>query len=82
MHCVKSVRIQNYSGTHFSRIWTEYGKTRSISPYSVQMRENAEKMRTRITPNTENFYAVVLILLGINSVVVLNRSSRDVLVNF
>ena len=27
-----------------------------ISPYSLWMRENAEKARTRITPNTENFY--------------------------
>ena len=27
----------------FSRIWTEYGEIRSISPYSVQMRENARK---------------------------------------
>ena len=31
---------------------------RSISPYSVRMRENAGKMRTRITPNTDSFYAV------------------------
>ena len=28
-----------------------------ISPYSVRMRENAGKMRTRITPNTDSFYA-------------------------
>ena len=42
----------------FSRIWTEYGEIRSISPYSVRMRENAGKMRTRITPNTDTFYAV------------------------
>ena len=26
--------------------------------YSVRMRENAGKMRTRITPNTDTFYAV------------------------
>ena len=29
-----------------------------ISPYSVRMRENAGKMWTRITPNTDSFYAV------------------------
>ena len=29
-------------------------------PYPVQMRENAGKMRTRITPNTDSFYAVLL----------------------
>ena len=40
----------------FSRIRTEYG----VSPYSVRMRENAGKMRTRITPNTDTFYAVKL----------------------
>ena len=37
----------------FSHIWTEYEKVRSISPYSVRMRENAGKMRTRVTPNTD-----------------------------
>ena len=42
----------------FSRIWIEYGEIRSISPYLVQMWENAGKMRTRITPNTDTFYAV------------------------
>ena len=58
-HCVKRVRIRCYSGPHFpafSRIRTEYGDR--ISPYSVQMRENAGKMRTRITPKTDTFYTV------------------------
>ena len=55
-HCVKSVRIQSYSGPHFFRIWTKYGDTE----YSVRMRENAEKMRTRITLNMDTFYAVKL----------------------
>ena len=32
-----------------------------ISLYSVRMRENAGKMRTRITPNTDSFYAVKII---------------------
>ena len=27
----------------FSRIWTEYGEIRSIFPYSVRMRENANQ---------------------------------------
>ena len=39
----------------FSRIRTEYGEMRSISPYSVRMR-----MQTRITPNTDTFYAVIV----------------------
>ena len=42
----------------FSRIQAEYGEIRNISLYSVRMRENAAKMRTRITPNTDSFYAV------------------------
>ena len=32
-----------------------------ISLYSVRMRENAGKMRTRVTPNTDYFYAVKII---------------------
>ena len=61
IHCVKSVRIRSYSGSHFSRIFriqTEYGEILLISPCSVRMRENAGKMRTRITPNMDIFYAV------------------------
>ena len=27
----------------FSHIWTEYGEIQSISPYSVQMRENTDQ---------------------------------------
>ena len=57
-HCVKRVRIRSYSGPHFSRIRTKYGEILRISPYSVRMRENAEKMWTRITLNTDIFYAV------------------------
>ena len=34
-----------------------------ISPYSAQMRENAGKMRTRITPNTDSFYAVLFTII-------------------
>ena len=40
---MNSVHIQSCSGPHFSRIWTEYGEIRSISPYSVRMRENADQ---------------------------------------
>ena len=42
----------------FSRIRTENGKILRISPNLVQMRENAGKMRTRITPTRDLFYAV------------------------
>ena len=69
---VKRVRIRSYSGPHFSRIFpdwirTEYGEMRSISPYSVQMRESPGKMRTRITPNTDSFYVVNVMFMITNS---------------
>ena len=51
--CVKSVRIRSYSGPHFSRIFSHSDWIRS--PYSVR----CGKMRTRITPNTDTFYAVI-----------------------
>ena len=44
----------------FPSIRNEYGEIRSISPYSVWMRENAGKMLTRITPNMDTFYTVVV----------------------
>ena len=40
----------------FSRIRTEYGEIRSISPYSVKI----QKIQTRITPNTNTVHAVLL----------------------
>ena len=60
-HGAKSVRIRSYSGPHFSRIFPHSDRIRrdSISPYSVLMRKNPGKTRTRITPNTDSFYAVV-----------------------
>ena len=39
----------------FSGIRTEYGEIRSICLYSVRMWENAGKMPTKITPNTDTF---------------------------
>ena len=54
--------IENkFKDFRFSRIRTEFGlntERYSISPYSVRMRENVGKMHSRITPNTETFYAV------------------------
>ena len=38
-------------------------------PYSVQLGENAGKMRTRITPNTDTFYAVYGPPSGYNSLI-------------
>ena len=48
----------------FSRIRTEYVKILRISPYSVQMWENA----ARKTPNTDNFHPVLFLpILKINT---------------
>ena len=48
----------------FSRIRTEHGEIRSISPYSVQMREKYRPEKLRIQTL---FYAVILFLLFIFS---------------
>ena len=56
-----SLRIRGLSGPNFSafsRIRTEYRELLIISAYTVQMLENMGKMETRITPNTDTFYAV------------------------
>ena len=73
---LKSVRIRNSSVPHFSHIfpWTEYGEIRTISPYLVRMQENAEKMRTRITPNTDTFCALC-------SIKILANITKDILKN-
>ena len=45
-HCVKSVRIQSYSSPHFpASDW--YWEIRSISLYSVRMRENADQNNSK-----------------------------------
>ena len=43
MHCVKSVQIRSFFWSAFSRIRTEYGEIRSISPYLVPIRENTDQ---------------------------------------
>ena len=57
MHCVKSVHIRSYSGPHFSafELNTErYG-------VSFPNQSECDKMPTRITPNTDTFYAVMML---------------------
>ena len=53
-HCVKSVRIRSYSGLHFPAFEV------STERYGVSFRIQSDcgKMRTRIIPNTDTFYAV------------------------
>ena len=66
-HCIKSVRIGVILVRIFlalSHIWTEYGDTLRISPYSVQMRGNEGRMQTRITPNAQYFLGSEIVYLG------------------
>ena len=55
IHCVKSVRIRSYSGPHFPAFKL------NMERYSVSLRIQFEcgKIRTRITPNTDTFHAVI-----------------------
>ena len=48
MHCVKSVQIRSFFWSAFSRIRTEYGEIRSISPYLFPKRENTDQKKLRI----------------------------------
>ena len=47
IHCVKSVRIRNYSGPHF--------------PVFGLNAERYGKIQTRITSNTDTFHAVTIL---------------------
>ena len=60
-YCHNALRKKSpYSELFWSAFFPHFcafGLNTERSPYSVRMRENAGKMRTRITPNTETFYA-------------------------
>ena len=55
LYCVKSARIWSYSGPHFPAFGLD------MERYSLSLRIQSEsgKMRTRITPNTDTFHAVL-----------------------
>ena len=52
IHCVKNVRIRSYSGPHF------FAFGLNTERYSASLPQG--KMRTRITPNANIFYAVII----------------------
>ena len=58
-YCVKSVRIRSYSGLHLPRSRTEYGEIR----VSLRIQSVCEEMRNRMTPNTDNFHAMIILKL-------------------
>ena len=57
-HCVKSVRIKSYSGPHF----LAFGLNTKRYTVSLRIQFQCGKIRTRITPNTDTFYAVKVML--------------------
>ena len=46
--CTKCVQIRSFFWSVFSRIRTDHGEIRSISPYSVRVRENTDQRKHRI----------------------------------
>ena len=53
-HCIKSVCIQSYSGPYFPA----FGLNMERYSVSLGIQSECGKIRTRITPNTDTFYAV------------------------
>ena len=58
MQYVKSVCIWSYSGPHFP----EFGLNTERYGVSLCIQSECGKMRTRITPNTDTFYAVIVMI--------------------
>ena len=56
MHCIKSARIQSYSGLHFPT----FGLNTERYPISLLIQTECGKMRTRKIPNTDIFHAVMI----------------------
>ena len=61
MLCVESVRIRSYSGPYFPAFGQD---TDRYSP-SLHIQSKCRKMRTRITPNTDTFYAVLFFRISV-----------------
>ena len=53
-HCIKIVRIRSYSGPYFPA----FELNAEIYGASFRLQSKCRKIRTRITPNTDTFYAV------------------------
>ena len=71
-HCVRSVRIQSYSGPHFPA----FGLNAERCGVSLCIQSEFRKTRTRITQNTDTFHVV-----WVSSLVLLvaNRTSIRIL---
>ena len=56
IHCLKSVHIWSYSGPYFPA----FGLNMERYSASLNIQSKCRKIRTRITPNTDTFYAVII----------------------
>ena len=56
LHCVKSVRIRSYSGPYF---FPAFGLNTERCGVSLRIQSKCGEKRTRITPNTDTFDAVL-----------------------
>ena len=74
---MKSVRIRSYSGPHFP----VFGL--NVERYSVSLRIQSEcrKMQARITPNTDTFYVVQIILIMANILVIGSERVKELLIS-
>ena len=69
MHCVKSVQIQSYFWSAFSRIRTEYGEISYFSLFSP----NAGKYGPEITLYLDTFHAVIALWFFLLLVLIRNK---------
>ena len=60
VHCVKSVGIRSYSGLHFPA----FGLNTERYGVSLRIQSECGRMWTITTPNTDTFYAVVILQSG------------------
>ena len=60
-HYINRVRIQSYSGPQF----LAFGLNKKKYFVSLRIQSKCGKIRTRITPNTDTFYAVCSTYLGL-----------------
>ena len=56
IYCVKSVRIRRYVGLYFP----SFGLNTERYSVSLRIQSECRKIQTKITPNTDTFYAVIL----------------------
>ena len=73
MHCVKSVRIWSYSGTYFPA----FGLNNETYSASLRIQCECGKIQTRITPNMDTFYAVIVFKIWLKNSVPFSISKQN-----